>query len=382
VCRPDGIELAGGLLAGEGESRPLVRGGPPPAERLVEVIRRAVEQAPAARVYAEFSGGVDSSLVLCATVVACRQLGVAPPVPITLRYPRLPETDETAYQDPLVEALGLTEWIRLEFHAETDLVGPYAAPLLRRHGVVFPGAIFARAPVFEAASQGLLLSGEGGDEVLGARRLGPWFALAAEVRNRRRPSSDAWRAAGASLPVPGQRRRELTRHVSAMSWLTAAGKDQLLARLYATLPSESLVPRRGLETHLRQRYVQAILAAARWMGSLHDVRFVAPLLEPDFVSSLAAHCAIRDFRDRPTIMDRHFATMLPRPYRQRRTKVHFTGAYFASHTRAFARTWDLSGLDEKLVRPAVLRDQWRGDAPLSGSTMNLLQAAWLANHPD
>jgi hypothetical protein len=64
-------------------------------EVLIDLILQRISDDP---VYVQFSGGCDSSLVLAAAVVACRRGGHDRPIPVTFRYPLLPETDENDFQ--------------------------------------------------------------------------------------------------------------------------------------------------------------------------------------------------------------------------------------------------------------------------------------------
>ena len=145
-----------------------------------------------------FSGGLDSSVVLGAAVRAARGAGLPLPVPITLRYPDAPETEEAAWQELVVRHLNLGEWQVRQVTDEHDLLGPTSTGVLRRHGVLFPANVFANRPVLEAADQGSVLTGFGGDEISATWS---WRVLADALARRRKPvPRDVLRLAYAAAP--------------------------------------------------------------------------------------------------------------------------------------------------------------------------------------
>jgi len=63
--------------------------------------------------------------------------------------------------------------------------------------------------------------------------------------------------------------------------------------------------------------------------------------------------------------------------RARSGKAAFDEAFFHRHGRAFAASWDGTGLPEDVVDVAALRREWGSGAPAPQS-LSLLQVAWLA----
>ena len=65
----------------------------------------------------------------------------------------------------MVAHLGLADWQRIEITEELDLVGPVAAAMLRRHGLLWPPNVHFLFPLLKAARGGALLTGVGGDQL-------------------------------------------------------------------------------------------------------------------------------------------------------------------------------------------------------------------------
>ena len=135
-----------------------------PRSALERIIRTALLRPPCG---VAFSGGRDSSLVLAVATHVARRDGLPDPIPITKVFPDAPGSDETEWQELVLRHLGLSDWIRLEFTDELDLVGELAGPNLLQYGILWPPTIHADAPVIATVPNGSLLDGEGGDEVLG-----------------------------------------------------------------------------------------------------------------------------------------------------------------------------------------------------------------------
>jgi asparagine synthase (glutamine-hydrolysing) len=69
--------------------------------------------------------------------------------------------------------------------------------------------------------------------------------------------------------------------------------------------------------------------------------------------------------------------LLPPAVTTRTTKAVFTSGVFREPSRAFARTWDGTGVDPTLVDPELLRATWLAPEPDARSFL-LLHQAWLA----
>jgi hypothetical protein len=134
---------------------------------LERVITRALQRPPC---LVSFSGGHNSSLVLAAATRAARREHVPLSIPVTWRPTDAPRAEESAWQEAVVAALRLTDWIRLPTGDDLDFVGPVATDVLRRHGLLHPANAYFHAPLLKEAAGGTLLTGVGGDQVLGRLR--------------------------------------------------------------------------------------------------------------------------------------------------------------------------------------------------------------------
>src|SRR5262249_39115635 len=147
-----------------------------------------------------FSGGRDSSAVLAVATAVARREGLPLPVPITHRFPAAAMTDESRWQEEVVDHLGLEDWIRLEGANELDAVGPVATASLRRHGLLWPSNAYFHAPLFEAADGGTVMTGVGGDEAFVPSS---WSRQLAVLSGRVRPHArDVLRVGFALSPLP------------------------------------------------------------------------------------------------------------------------------------------------------------------------------------
>src|SRR3954451_19362866 len=131
---------------------PDVEALPEPAERvapmdaLCDAIRPRLERAPC---LVSFSGGRDSSLVLCVAALVAAREGLPPPIPVTLDFGAAEGTVETKWQDIVIEHLGLREHIKLSFTDELQAIGPVAGRVLERFGVLAPPNLYLHVPLFE-----------------------------------------------------------------------------------------------------------------------------------------------------------------------------------------------------------------------------------------
>ena len=325
-----------------------------------------------------FSGGRDSSAVLAVATDVARRHGLSDPIPVTELYPGVPESDESEWQQLVVSHLQLRDWLRIEFPVGNDLLGAQAQKSLRRRGMIWPPALHVKAAVLsQLGDSGSLLTGEGGDEVLGRRRGAQVSRLWRRDAGRLRPRD--LRSAGSALaPRPYRRWRQRVRFDRAQMqpWLrpeTRARHHRLLA---ADLASEPISTAGSLEWLLTRR--AAAMASHNYaaLAAEYGLTLHEPLLDPGFVRALAGVAGRWGFASRTDAMRTLFADVLPDEILARRSKAYFNRAFMGEETRAFAGSWDGTGLDPELVDVEVLRDEWLSDYPSAISTP-LLQAAWL-----
>jgi asparagine synthase (glutamine-hydrolysing) len=376
VYRMSAFEVSTGWLTGfdaepgRSTSAPVMA----PLDALERAVSPLVASPPCV---VAFSGGRDSSLVLAAAVRAARRIGAPQPIAVTRVYPSVPDTAESTWQELVVRRLGVTEWVRLTIDDELDLVGPLAVASLRRHGLLWPPMSHVNTPLFDAARHGSLLTGEGGDTILGAQRV---TATTAMIRRRVRPSRAVLAAAALSLAPARIRRTACSGDVErslGRPWLRSAARAELAERLVADEVAAPLDWRAAVRRWTRQRALRMGLQTMQRLALDDEVRLVHPLLEPTFVEAVAAAGGRLGFGGRSQLMDRLFADVLPSEVLRRSDKATFNGTAFGVHARAFAATWDGSGVDDDLVDPSMLLQEWQKPRP-SAASFALLQAAWLA----
>jgi hypothetical protein len=314
---------------------------------LERVMVRALERPPC---LVSFSGGHDSSLVLAAATRAARREGLPLPVPVTWRVTGAPQAEESAWQEAVVAALHVTDWIRLDAGDDLDFVGPVAAAVLRRHGLLHPANAYFHAPLLREAAGGTLLTGVGGDQVLGRLRRPrrPWWW----PRAARAEEPFGWLRPGAARRIGNALRREYrarpARYTGRAGWALA---------------------RRDLE--LTRRSLELLAADA-------DAKVVHPLLDPGFLAALCGSGTSPETAGgRAGLIGQLFntypgAVLSPRP------KARFGEVFWRRHTRSLLAAWAGGGIDPLVVDPAALRREWDRPRP-SLCTAMLAQQVWLAS---
>jgi Asparagine synthase len=316
-----------------------------PVIALEEAVADALEQPPC---LVSFSGGHDSSLVLAIAVSVARRRGLPLPVPITWRFPDVPATTESAMQEAVVAALGLSDWVILPARDELDLVGPGARRVLLRHGLQYPPNTFLHAPLLEQAAGGSLLTGVGGDQVLGGwpRTRRPW-AL-------RRPGSDR--------PFP---------------WLWPPVARRVNRSLYLEGRAMPHAPAARIPWQARRRRVTMTCDSLAGLAGAAGARIYHPLLDPAFTRALAnwVRMAGRHAR-RAQVVAEIFGGAVPRECVQPRHKAIFTEVFWSRHSRSLSASFDGTGVDRALVDPDGLRNEWRRVHPRFQTSL-LLQQLWI-----
>jgi len=366
------LEVASGLVLGLGPER-LPRRGPPrgvsPLEALEAAVRPALERSPC---LVSFSGGRDSSSVLAVAASVARREGLPLPVPATNRFPEVSETAETDWQERVVRRLGLEDWLRLEFGDELDCVGPVAGAALLRHGLLWPCNAHFHVPLLEAAGGGSLLTGIGGDEACDtSRRRRAALVLSGKVRPVRRDV----RRVPFGLAPRSLRRRVVQRGAPRDPWLRPAARAEIARDWVEFASGEPLRWRAHVRWLGRLRYLDVGLRNLDLLAADHDVRLVHPFSETRFLEALAA--APPADADRTTALRAIVGSLLPEDVLERPTKSSFDGAFFSTHSRAFAASWAGEGADPEIVDVQRLTEQWRSERPVA-RTFTQLQASWLA----
>ena len=318
-----------------------------PVAALERVVTRALQRPPC---LVSFSGGHDSSLVLAAAARAARRERLPLPIPVTWRATDAPRAEESAWQEAVVTVLRLRDWIRLPTGDELDFVGPVATDVLRRHGLLHPANAYVHAPLLRQAAGGTLLTGVGGDQVLGRlpRPQRPsWWPRRGELS----PQFGWLRPAAERRVRRGLRREERarpTRYQNRAAW--ARG-------------------RRDLELGLL-----SLALLARDAGA--DV--VHPLLDPEFLRAICG-CGTSPERagGRAGLLGQVFGGRYPDAVLRPRPKAAFGEVFWRRHIRELVAGWDGTGIDDSVVDRDQLHREWRRPQPDLRTAM-LAQQVWLA----
>jgi hypothetical protein len=367
--RAAGLVLGGGLL-------PLPCGPTvPPRRALEEVILAAMDRGGPVGV--AFSGGRDSSAVLALAIHVARREGFAEPVALTRRYIGVKDADEDAWQHAVVEHLGVREWSRYTVRGELDALGPVAAPLIRRHGPLWPPVAHQAQVLLPYVSGGTLLTGEGGDTLFGPSRSSTLLRVG--VR-RQRLSLPAARQLARDL-APRRLRRHLFTELLLGSdfafWLREPVRRDVARGLAAELAAEPFDWRESIRWRFGNRGGTEGIRFSLELAAEKGVAVTHPLHHPHVLKAFTQSVGRLGFRSRGDAMQVTFGDLLPRRVLWRTGKAHFNRAIFASYTRAFAREWDGATPLADLVHPEKLRSAWLAEMPPAGS-LTALQETWLA----
>ncbi len=353
------LEVSTGFIGGVFNVGPQTHqeAGLEPGERLREVIRRALTAPPC---LVSFSGGRDSSAILSVAVDEARRWGLALPVPVTLSFPRLPETDETDWQEGLIRHLELQTWERISFHDELDIVGPVAERTADALGSPFwPANAHFHQPIFAAARGGTVLTGFDGDTIFGHWQ---WEATHAAL-NGAMPRTPR-QLAKASVPAlpSGLRGRVVSRKATEVPWLSRDASRLVARSRRETAGSEPANWAARCRWWPRRRMVWLAQETLRRIAETEQATVIHPLADPAFLMALGDHPSSRHWRGRTDRMRFLFDTLLPDPILGRTTKANLSRAVLAKHSRAWAShlaqtgTIEWSGVDAERLGEAIARD--------------------------
>jgi Asparagine synthase len=367
------LEIASGFPIGEAAAAALpAERVPSPRTALERAILPALRRAPCV---VSFSGGRDSSAVLALATHLARREGLPPPLPVTLRFPGMPQADETAWQEVVVRHLGLVDWQRDDIADELDLIGPVAAGVLRRHGLLWPPNSHFHQPIIERARRGSILTGIDGDGVLASWRWArPARVLRGEVRPRLR---DAARLGLAAAPRPVRRIIERRRPPTVIPWLRPDAQAQLHEIRSAEVADEPARWDRWIPWYARRRSLRMVLQAFDLLAGDAEVRAVHPFADPLFLAALARAGRGTGIGSRRAVMELLVGDLLPPEVVRRQSKAILDAPFWNRHSRAFSTGWDGRFVDPSIVDPAALRVEWSSEQPHACAS-TLLQAAWLS----
>ncbi|MEE6287548.1 asparagine synthase-related protein [Georgenia sp. MJ173] len=342
---------------------------------LRQVLREFIGAGP---VFVSFSGGRDSSAVLAVATSVARECGAALPVPVTYRYPGNRDADEDDWQDLVLRHIGLTDRVVLDITHQQRLLGRHVQESMATRGLVWPVTVNLQHEMFSLAGGGVLLTGEGGDELFRGRRSAPIAKLRRTVRRRQRPGGDDVRAVMRALRPQRRAERDAQQVADGEApWLRPGARD----RFVETISSNMTDPLRWDRSvwHGAQRpHTRAVYHNLDLVAQDYDVQVHHPLLAPEFVSAWMSDGGRLGFTGRTDAMRHLFSDVLPEPILGRSTKAFFDAAHMGPLERGFARRWDGQGIDPEHTDPEVLRATWlNGDSIGQGDTA--LMAAWMAS---
>lgn len=375
------LEIAMGMPLDESSAHlsqaqlPRAHGGARRALRTV--LARMLHTGP---VFVSFSGGRDSSAVLAVATSVAREHSWDLPVPVTHRYPGLASADEDEWQELVLGHLGIRDRVVLDITDQHYLLGDGARASMAVRGLVWPAAANLQHGMLDVARGATLLTGEGGDELLGARRSAPVARVLRTLRRHHRPSvAHLWYACHAVVRQPARDAAATARQVQheIAPWLRGVARHRFV-QFVADDSTEPLRWDRSVARTASRSLGRALFHNLDLVARDYDVRIRHPLHAPEFVAAWIADGGRWGFTGRTAAMRYLFADVLPEPILSRSTKAYFNGARIGPAERAFARQWDGRGLDPQFVDREVLRQAWLAEEP-GGRLDTALMAAWMAS---
>jgi asparagine synthase (glutamine-hydrolysing) len=283
-------------------------------------------------------------------------------------------------------ALRLEDWERIELDPEElDWLGPFATAALRQDGLLYPANTLFYGPLLQRAHGGSLLTGYGGDELLQDWRWAPAGGAGSRIgRVANRALMLAYAAAPRALRAWGHHdavgRALVPRYANlrpTWPWLRAPVAREAHAAIQREKAAEPPAWNARTAWQARRRFLTATCWSMSLRAERAGVTIVNPFLAPRFVAALAAAGGTFGLGTRTDVMRHIFSGCLPDDVLSRGSKAGFGRVFWGVRSRAFAESWDGSGVPLDLVKPEALRSSWLESRPPFSSAL-LLQAAWLS----
>jgi hypothetical protein len=372
------LELASGLVLGEDlDAPPLPEVEPSldPVEALGQAMIPFLERPPC---LVAFSGGRDSSAVLAVATAVARREGLDLPIPITQRFPNASATDESKWQEIVIDHVKPPDWQRQVVLDELDFIGPVATQLLLRHGVLWPPNVHGLLPMLQRARGGCLLTGFDGDSVFRTWR---WARAASVLGLRVRPAPrDALRIGLALAPRSVRRRRLRRKDPLDLRWLQSEALEIVRRAFFAQAAGEPFNWDRRIHWLARQRYLAVTSESDRLIAEEAGATIAHPLLDSRFLASVARAGGALGFGDVNRLLHTQFGSLLPKEVVSRTEKAGFDEVFWGPHSREFMAASAERPVLIEFIDQQGLRETWREPTPHAGSSA-VLQALWLANGP-
>lgn len=372
------LDLAYGLPAGFDASSPspVALRQQNPVAAMEACLLEALQRSPC---IIGFSGGRDSSTLLALAVRVARREGLELPIPATLVFPGSAAADEAAWQQLVLDHLGVIEreWVTVRGDV-FDAVGSVSRQALSRHGLLWPFNTHFHSPLFELASGGAVITGFGGDE-LGRASIA--CRAARLLAGRRRPQlRDSLVLGLAFSPRPlrmAVHRSRASAKLEHMPWLTAEGRSSV-TRAYASDEAAIPISWRGRVTGWirRARYFSVCQDSLQALASGYGTTVYNPFLDEGVLDALATSGGFAGYGSRAALVEMFAGDLLPPSVVTRRTKGTFDDPMLTDTAREFARNWLGGGVPLSLVDPEQLRAHWLGEN-INLLSLTMMQAAWL-----
>jgi hypothetical protein len=366
------LEVASGMVLGQGTGP---RFGLDQRRDPVAVLRElACSMLATPPCVVAFSGGRDSSALLAVLLGVARREGFPEPLAVTARWDEDEASDESAWQEGVIAAVGAQHWEIIRPGTDLDLLGDEATTALDHLGLMWPAPAYALRPMIRMAAGGVFVSGEGGDEAFGQW---PYGRLWSTVRNSQLPQKSDRRAlALGCLPRTIRRRRWQRNLPPYQHWLQPHPFRLVAEALADDQADDPLRWDRYQVVSRRRRAVDLTVRTLEGLCALEGSSYVGPFLNEHFLASLAAWGGRLGRGDRTAVMTALFSDVLPGPVLSRTSKASFGGVFWGPASRTFAEQWDGSGLSSDLVDRSALRQAWLEPVPAYGAALPL-QAVWL-----
>jgi hypothetical protein len=369
------LELASGMVVGENPDAPRlpdVDASLDPVEALRQAIIPFLERPPC---LVSFSGGRDSSALLAVATDVARREGLELPIPITQRYPQAPATDESEWQELVIRHVRPPDWLRQIMGDELDFVGPIAAEVLLRHGVLWAPNAHVLLPMLRAARGGSLLTGFDGDSVFRTWR---WARAASILALREKPSPrDLLRVALAVAPPSARIWRLRRKDPLDLPWLRPEALEMVRRKYVAEVAAEPFRWDRRAHWLRCRRYLAVANHSQDLLAETAGATIGHPFLDGRFLASLARAGGALGFGDLARLMRTHFGSVLPNGILARTDKADFDEVFWGPYSREFIANWAGGPVPIEFVDERGLLETWQQTRPHAGSS-GILQALWLA----
>ena len=354
---------------------PPVSAGGTPLAALERAVLPAVSRPPCV---VTFSGGRDSSLVLAVAANVARREGLPPPVPATINFKGIKTAEESSWQELVIRHLGLDEWVHRDITTDLDLVGPLAAAVLKRHGVLWPLNVYVHQALIHHATGGSLMTGMHGDSVFGGGR---WLTANQILAGRKRLQMRDGLRVGFAIAPQWMRRRVFQHRAQELPWLRPGIQKDFQRASAQAAASQPRRWDRWIEWFARHRSLHLAMRSMTALTRDVDALLVQPLAEPGVLAALSAAGRARGIGDRTDVMRSLFDAVLPDALLARPDKALFGPAFHGEPSETFARDWQGEGVDPELVDPEALKREWQSTS-MSFRSALMMQAAWLSVHGD